>query len=96
MEPEEKTVLVHTDSKITLQLLQNKKKHTKLTEQIRTKVQEMKQREWRVEFRWIKAHRGNEMADQQAKEAARNKNIGECYIKIPKSVVMSEQKEQSV
>jgi len=54
-------------------------------EQIRTKVQEMEQREWRVEFRWTKAHaghRGNEMADQQAKEAARNKNIEECYIKI--------------
>jgi len=27
MEPEEKIVLVHSDSKITLQLLQNKKKH---------------------------------------------------------------------
>jgi len=32
----------------------------------------------------------------QAKEAARNKNIEERYIKIPKTVVMSEQKEQSV
>jgi len=94
MEPEEKIVLVHTDSKITLQLLQNKKKHSKLIEEIRTKAQEIEQREWRVEFRWIKAHaghRGNEMADQQAKEAARNKNIEESYIKIPKSVVMGEQ-----
>jgi len=36
------------------------------------------------------------MADQQAKEAAKNKNIEECYIKIPKSAVMSELKEQSV
>jgi len=36
------------------------------------------------------------MADQQAKEAARNKSIKECYNKIPKSVVMSELKEQSV
>ena len=70
MEPEEKIVLVHAESKITLQLLQNKKKHTKLIEKIRTKVQEMEQREWSVEFRWIKAHaghRGNEMADQQGK-----------------------------
>ena len=36
------------------------------------------------------------MADQQAKEAARNKNIEKCYIKIPKSVVRSEQKDHSV
>jgi len=99
MESDENILPVHTDSKITLQLLQNKKKHTKLIGQIRTKVQEIEQREWRVELRWIKAHaghRGNEMADQQAKEAATNKNVEECYIKIPKIVVMSEQKEQSV
>jgi len=51
MESDEKIVLVHTDSKITLQQLQNKKKHTKLIEQIRNKVQEMEQCEWRVEIR---------------------------------------------
>ena len=39
----EKKVLVHTDSQITLQLLQNKKQHTSLTEQIRTKVTDMEQ-----------------------------------------------------
>ena len=59
MESDEKLVLVHTDSKITIQLLQNKKKHTNLIERIRTKVQEMEQREWRVDFRWIKAHAGH-------------------------------------
>ena len=99
MESDEKKVLLHIDSQITLQVLQNKKKHTKFIERIGTKIIEMEQHEWRVEFRWIKAHaghRGNEMADQQAKEAARNKNIEECYNKIPKSVVMSELKEQSV
>jgi hypothetical protein len=99
MEAEEKVVLVHTDSKITLQLLQNKMKHPHLIERIRAKVQEMEQREWSVEFRWIKAHaghRGNEMADQQAKEAAKNRTLEECYIKRPKSVVTSEQKDNSV
>ena len=37
----EKSVLIHTDSRITLQLLQNQKKHTWLMEQIGTKVIEM-------------------------------------------------------
>jgi hypothetical protein len=59
----------------------------------------MEQHEWRLEFSWIKAHaghRGNEMADQLAKEAASNKNIEECYAKIPKSAVLFELKEQNV
>ena len=36
------------------------------------------------------------MADQQAKEAANNKDIEERYTKIPKSVVISEIQEQSL
>ena len=70
----EKTVLVYTDSRITLQLLQNQKKCTHIIKQIRTKVIEMKEQEWLVEFSWIKAHagyRGNGMADELSKEAAR-------------------------
>jgi len=37
----------------------------------------MEQQEWIVEFSWIKAHaghRGNELADQLAKEAVRRKS----------------------
>jgi hypothetical protein len=67
---DEKTVLVYSDSRITLQLLQNQKKHTHIIEQIRTKVTEMEQQEWIVEFSWIKAHTGhhrNELADRLAK-----------------------------
>ena len=56
----EKSVLVHTHSQITLQLLQNQKKHTRLIEQIGTEVIEMEQHEWTVEFSWIKAHRDTE------------------------------------
>ena len=55
-------------------MLQNQKKNTHLIEQIRTKVIELEQDEWKVEFIWIKAHaghRGIELADQLAKEAAR-------------------------
>ena len=50
----EKSVLVHTDSRITLELPQNQKKHSHLIEQIRTKVVEIEQHEWRMEFSWIK------------------------------------------
>jgi len=56
----------------------------------------MEQQEWKVAFRWIKAHAGqrpNELADQLAKEAASNKNVDECYNTFPKSEVMSELKE---
>jgi ribonuclease HI len=42
---DEKTVPVYTDSRITLKLLQNQKKHTHIIEQIRTNVIEMEQQE---------------------------------------------------
>jgi len=59
----------------------------------------MEQYEWIVEFSWIKAqagHRGNDLADELAKEAVSSKTIEECYTRIPKSAVWSELKEQSV
>ena len=69
-----KTVLVFRDSRITQQLLQNQEELTHIIEQIRTKVREMEEQQWIVEFSWIKAHaghHGNELADQLAKEAVR-------------------------
>jgi hypothetical protein len=36
------------------------------------------------------------MADQMAKEAAYNKNIEECYTKLPKIALLCSLKEQSV
>ena len=59
----------------------------------------MEQHEWRVEFTWLKAHashRGNETADQLAKEAANNKNMEESYTKIPKSAILNELKENCI
>jgi hypothetical protein len=96
---EKKTVLVYTESRITLQSLQNQKRHTHLINQIRKKVLDVEQHEWKVEFSWIKAHVGhrrNELADQLAKVAARSKISEECYNRVPKSTVSCELKEQSV
>jgi len=99
LETKEREVLLLTDSRITLDLLQNRKKHTYLIENNRTKVAEMERNDWQVKFSWIKAHAGhygNELADNLAKEAANSKRIIECYNRIPKSAVMSELNKQSV
>ena len=80
-------------------MLQNPKKHLRLIDPIRTKVIELEEEEWKVDFSWIKAHaghRGNEMADQLAKEAAGSRTIDECYARKPKSAVLSDLSEQSV
>jgi hypothetical protein len=58
----------------------------------------MKEREWKITLRWVKAHagiRGNEVADTLAKRAA-TKNIRESYNKIPKSAVMKNLEEISM
>jgi ribonuclease HI len=57
----------------------------------------MERDEWKVEFSWVKAQagqRGNELADQLAKEASSSKDIEKCFNRIPKSTVTSEPKEQ--
>jgi len=80
----EKTILVYTDSQITLKMLQNQKIHMHLIEQIRTKVFKLKRDEWKVEFSWIRAHagyRGNELANWQKKQKA----IGPSKSAIPES-----------
>jgi len=60
LENTERTVLVSTDSRITLESLKNRKNHTYLIEKIRTKVMEMEMQNWKIEFNWIKAHAGHQ------------------------------------
>ena len=54
------------------------------------KAIELERREWTIIFTWIKAHagnHGNEIADNLAKEATKNK--GRMYNKMPKSQIVT-------
>jgi hypothetical protein len=76
-----------------LDSLKNNNIHTSLIEDIRRRLMELKKIDWKIQFRWVKAHvgiKGNELADTLAKEAATNADIIECYKKAPTSVVLSE------
>jgi ribonuclease HI len=94
----DKTALISTDSRISLESIKNRKNHTYIIEKIRKKVTELRKQNWTIDFTCIKAHAGhygNELADKLAKEAATNNDIAECYQRIPKSAVKSDISEQS-
>jgi ribonuclease HI len=79
---------VHTNSRTTLDSLYNTDIHTSLIEEIRQKVHKMENREWKIRFRWIKAHagaNGNELADKLAKEASGKTDIPISYNKVQKA-----------
>ena len=68
----DKHAAVYTDSKITLDLLQNKFKRNRLIELIRNKLVLVHQK-WIVHVGWVEGHaglEGNELVDRLAKEAA--------------------------
>ena len=55
--------------------------------------------EWKIQFRWIKAHAGvsgNELADKLAKEASGKTDIPISYNRIPKSVIKRDLEDTSV
>jgi len=90
---EVKTATEYTDSRTTLDSLQNAKIHKALIDEIRLQLTEMKEIQWHIQFCWVKAHvsvQGNDTADTLAKEAATSTDTPECYDKVPKSVVKSE------
>jgi hypothetical protein len=75
-----------------------KKNNANLIEQIRTKVNELENQNWKIDFKWVKAHagnHGNELADKLAKEAATSTEK-ESYKKIPKNTEIRELNEVSL
>jgi len=92
-----RTITIHTDSRITLDSLKNKKNRNHLIEEIRKKTNTLEKENWNIEYTWIKAHTGhygNELADKLAKEATRNSDI--CYNKFPKSEIEHQERENSM
>ena len=91
--------MVNTDSKVTLDTLQNRNKHYILIGNIRKEIKRLEDQQWTVIFNWVNAHvgiKGNEMADRLAKEAATD-DIGEfVYVKIPRQTLITEGKEKEI
>jgi len=94
-----RTAAIFTDSRVTRDSLKNINNHNFLIEEISKKVSIPETPNWTIEFSCVKAHvgtYGNELADQLAKEAARNRNATISYNKIPKGTLISEIEEESI
>jgi ribonuclease HI len=89
---------LYTDSKITLDLLQNKSKRNRLIESIRSKIIELTHSKWTIHFGWVKGHlgiEGNELVDRLAKAVA-VEDGPVVFDKIPKEVIVMRAKENGL
>jgi ribonuclease HI len=87
-----RTIDTVTDSRITLDLLQNANNHSYVIEEIRKKLSYLDRAYWTIGISWVKAQAGiygNEMADQLAKAATRNSDIAVSFNRIPTSTLHS-------
>ena len=55
-----RTTVIHTDSRITLDSLKNKKNRNHLIEEIRKKTITLEKENWNIEYTWIKVQGGNQ------------------------------------
>ena len=91
--------MVNTDSKVTLDTLQNRNKHYILIGNMRKEIKRLEDQQWTVLLDWVKAHvgiQGNEMADRLAKKVSTD-DIGELvYDKILIETIITEGKENEI
>lgn len=95
----QKTAAIHTDSKVTLDSLENHRLQHNLIASIQEQTQKLETKNWIIHYAWIKAHNGddgNETADRLAKQAAANKDLPVSYDRKPASAVLSELQAVSV
>jgi len=62
-----RTIMIHTNSRITLKSFKNMKKRNHLIEEIRKKTVALEKEKWNLEYTWIKAHAGyyrNELGEK--------------------------------
>ena len=95
----DKTIAIYTDSKVTLDSINNNHIHCPLSEQFRDKLRELTKGNWIIHVGWVKAHigiEGNELADKLAKEAAANNELPIEYGKMPITSISTEQRRRSL
>jgi hypothetical protein len=92
-----RTAVIFTDSKITLDSIRSTKNHNHLVEEIRKRAVTLTKKNWKIEFKWVKAHAriyGNETADRLVKEATQNDHA--TYSRIPKSAIIKDNWKESI
>ncbi|XP_052740698.1 uncharacterized protein LOC128198590 [Bicyclus anynana] len=92
-------VNIMSDSRSSLELLENPKSIHKLACQIKINIEKCNNNNKKIRLFWIRAHigtPGNERADELAKTAAININTSTHYAKIPLSYVKRKIREESV
>ena len=68
--------------------IRSAKNHNYLVEEIRKKAVNLNKKNWRIEFKWVKALvgiHGNVIADRLAKKATKDHH--ETYSRLPKSAI---------
>jgi ribonuclease HI len=93
----DKRIAIYTDSKVTLDLLQNKFKQNRVIEFIRNKINALVHLKWTMHFSWVKGHvgiEGNELVTRLAQEAA--VEDGPIVYKMTRKVIILREKENGL
>ena len=53
---EHRTTVIYTVSEITLHSIRSAKNHNHLVEEIRNRAVTLNKKNWKIEFKWVKAH----------------------------------------